>query len=106
MKCLTLALVVIAMAVGLKAAWEWYKASAVEIDFGYPGPGLPPTYRRLGQDFPRMPESGDPEMQRMNEIAATWEATQQSSAINRRAALWTAASVILGAITTVIGVFS
>jgi hypothetical protein len=97
MKILTVALAVAALIAGLKAAYEWHKASGVVIDLGYIQPGLPPTYRRMGVDFLRTPESGEPEEQRMNEMAATWEAIQESSRINKSAAVWTAGAVALSA---------
>ena len=49
---------------------------------------------------------GDPDMARMNEIAATWEAISEASRLNKVAAQWTAASVGLSALATVLGALS
>jgi hypothetical protein len=96
-----------AASAGLIAAWKWYLASAVQIDLGYVYPGCPQaaTYRRGGIDLPRGHASGDPEITRINEIAATWEAINESSRLNRAAALWTAASTASAALSAIAGAF-
>jgi hypothetical protein len=105
MKAATIVFAIAALMAGLKAAHEWYKASNVEIDLGYDYPCAPKPYRRMGMEIPRTPEPGVPELQRMNEIMATWEAVQESSRINKGAAKWTALSVGLSAMSSVFGAF-
>jgi hypothetical protein len=102
---LSLDLASAALGTGLFAAYKWYRASGVTVDFGYSLPGDPPgqTYRRMGMEFPRAPESGVPEMQRMNEIAATLDALNEAAAINKVAAIWTAISVIASGCSALAG---
>jgi hypothetical protein len=71
MKLLSLVCAAGALGTGLIAAVVWYRASQIEIDLGYDYAGAPPTYKRGGIEFRRVPESGDPHLQQMNEIAAT-----------------------------------
>ncbi len=106
MKAASIIFAIAALMAGLKAAYQWYKASDVQIDLGYDYPGAPKTYRRMGLEVRRTPESGDPDLQRMNEIMATWEAVQESSKINKGAAKGTAFAVGLSAISSVLGAFS
>jgi hypothetical protein len=49
-----------AFGTGLMAACKWYEASQVKIDHGYIYPGSQPgeTYRSMGVDIRRRPESG------------------------------------------------
>ena len=42
----------------------------------------------------RIPESGDSEMQRMNEAAALYDAMQEAAKLNKAAAKWTAGTVM------------
>jgi hypothetical protein len=92
-----------ALITGLLGAWKWYRSSEVKLDLGHYYPGAPPTYSRMGIEFPRGVASGDPDLERMNEIAAIWEAMSEAGPLNKHAALWTAASVALGALCAVIG---
>ncbi len=97
MRLASILLALAALATGLLAAYKWYKASTVEIDLGYTYPGSQPgeTYRRMGMEFPRFPESGDHELSQINETAATWDAMKEAANLNKVAAVWTAASVAL-----------
>lgn len=70
---------------GSVAAWYWYKASQVEVDFG------------------TEPESGDPMLTRMRWEGATMDAIKISSGLNKTAACWTMVTVVLGTITNLIG---
>jgi hypothetical protein len=105
MKCLNTLLALAASGTGGWAAYKWYNASKVGIDLGFTYPGMPPgeTYSRMGVDFPRTAESGDPAMQQMNETAATWDAMKKAAHLNKVAAAWTAFSVALGALSVIFG---
>jgi len=103
MKPASIVFAIAALAAGLVAAYEWYRASNVQIDLGYDYPGASKTYRRMGLELRRTPEPGVPDLQRMNEIMATWEAVQESSRINKGAAKWTALAVGLSAISSILG---
>jgi hypothetical protein len=105
MRLASILLALAALATGLLAAYKWYKASTVEIDLGYTYPGSQPgaTYRRMGMELPRFPESGDPELKQINETAATWDAMKEAAKLNKVAAVWTAASVALGALSAIVG---
>jgi hypothetical protein len=101
MKSVVIVFALAALFTGLKAAKEWHKASKIQVDLGYDYPGAPPTYRRMGREWKRTPESGEPEIQRLNEIVATWDAISESSQINKGAAQWTAVSVGASAISAI-----
>jgi hypothetical protein len=105
MKGLSTLLALAASGAGGWAALKWYNASKVEIDLGYTYPGMPPgeTYSRMGVGFPRIPESGDPAMQQMNETAATWDAMKKAARLNKVAAGWTALSAALWVFSVIFG---
>jgi hypothetical protein len=94
-----------ALGTGLLAAYKWYKASKVQIDLGYtyPGSQAGETYRRMGMELTRSPEPMEAELKQMNEISATWEAMNEAAKLNKVAAAWIAASVALGALSTIVG---
>jgi hypothetical protein len=74
---------VIATLLGARAAWLWYRASAI----------LPvPTWITYN-----VPEPADREMHQMGEIVGLAQAMIASGELNQLAARWTAASVFLGA---------
>lgn len=107
MSFIIILLTLAAAGTGLRAAYKWGMASKVEIDLGYHPPGLPGgTMRRMGQDFPRIPESGDGHAQLENQIISTWEAIREASALNKIAARWTAISVGLAALAAILGVIA
>lgn len=87
MKSISIALAFVTMVVGLKAAWEWYKASKVTITPDWPV------------------EPGDSQLSEMGWLAATMKAINTSSDLNKTAAIWTAIAVCLGAISSFISVF-
>ena len=105
MKLTSILLAVGALLTGLWAACKWYGASNVKVDLGYSIPGIndDETFERFGMTMRRGPESGDSELNRMNEIMAIWDASDKAAKLNRVAALWTAASVFLGSFSSVIG---
>lgn len=86
-----IALAMLALFTGLKAAWHWYQSSKVKIDPGWSPPGTGPS------------EPVDPELQQMDWAAATIMAFSQAAALNKTAALWTAVSVGLNAALAIIG---
>jgi hypothetical protein len=105
MKTWSAILALLAALTGLCAAYKWYKASKIEIELGYIYPGTKDgeTFERNGLTLPRQPQSGDPELNRINEIAATWAAINQASKLNKEAALWTALSVALAGAASIVG---
>lgn len=87
MKSFCIILAVITLLAGLKAAWEWYKASKVTIvpDWSV--------------------EPGDSQLSEMGWLAATMKAINTSSDLNKTAAIWTALAVCLGAISGFVSIF-
>lgn len=86
MKGIGLVLALCALVTGLTAAWYWYKASVV--------PNVPKVDRRFGGG---MSEAGTPW------LAGTVDAIKEASDFNAKAALWTAASVVLSALSSFVG---
>jgi hypothetical protein len=76
--------------VGFYAAKLWLRSSKITIV---------PTWARYGGIEP----AGGESQSNSNWIAGILEASNEVSDLNRRAARWTAVSVGLGAITTIIG---
>ena len=74
-------------------------------DLGYIYPGSQPgeTYRRGGMELLRFPEPTDPELKQMNESAATLDALNEAASLNKSAAVWTAGSVALSALSAIVG---
>jgi hypothetical protein len=102
MKCFNIAtgasivLAVAGLIVGLRAAYFWLKASEVPIDPGW-NSGEPGDMRPVQPaDF-----EGMGILSGWN--SATMTAFSASSALNARAAKWTAAAVILAGISSVVG---
>lgn len=95
MKPASIAFAVIALATGLIAAWNWYKSSKVTID---PGWGLPGTGGYI-----------EPVLQGHKQLdmdAATIRGFDNSSSLNKVASLWTAASVLAGGMSSILGALS
>jgi hypothetical protein len=88
MKYISVAFALGALVTGLKAAFHWYKASEVAIDPGW---------------TQENPEPVDEELKQMCWNVAIIDAAQKSAALNKVAALWTAAAVVLGAVSSLIG---
>lgn len=82
-----LVLVFFGFATGLYAAFWWLKASRVQID---------PKWGPLGEPV-------DPVASNADWIGAALDSASKSADLNRRAALWTAASVALNAIAATVG---
>jgi len=87
-KSISILLAAGALITGLKAAYHWHASSLVEI---YPGW----TSER--------PEPVDRELRQIAQYGATLTAVAQSAAQNKVAAIWTAASVILGGASSILG---
>jgi hypothetical protein len=87
MKYLALAFALAALLTGLKAAIDWYKSSRL-----VPEPGWPI-------------EPGDSILAHIGWISGILETGRKSSALNRTAAIWTAVSVLLSALSSVVGAF-
>lgn len=92
MKCIGVAFAVLAGITGLVAAWCWHQSSQVQIDPGWGPPGS-------GRGF----EPSDEADQAMSWAVATIKAFGDASDLNKKAALWTAASVLLSALSAIIG---
>jgi peptidoglycan/LPS O-acetylase OafA/YrhL len=73
-----------ALFAGLVAAWYWYQSTKVPLKT-------------------TQPDAKGIEMAALGLAAGAYEAYRKVSALNKKAALWTAASVVLGAISAVIG---
>jgi len=84
MKVVSIILALIAAGVGLRAAYLWYRASQV----------IPVPLWQV--------EPGDTQLSQMGWLAAEMEATRQSGVFNRAAAIWTAWSVVLGAVSAIL----
>jgi hypothetical protein len=85
MKAVIIALAGLALATGLKAAWEWYFASKVQPKPNWRVEPVVPTLAQMGWDN------------------ATLEAFEKAGQLNAKAALWTAASVVLSALSAISG---
>ncbi|MBV8061230.1 MAG: hypothetical protein JO253_06870 [Alphaproteobacteria bacterium] len=89
MKILTIVLALVTLALGLRAAWYWRRASVVEVV---------PLWVKLGQIEPV--ESGVANDQWQ---LALIEAGNEAGKLNAIAAAWTAYSVVSGCVTTLMG---
>jgi hypothetical protein len=88
MRCVSIVFAVFALVTGLKAAYHWYAASEVTIDPGW---------------TPADPEPTDEELKQLAWNVAIIRAATESANLNKVAARWTAAAVILGAVSSVAG---
>ena len=85
MNCISIVIAIGAGLCGLIAARYWYKSSIIEF-----GPDW---------DF----EPPDEQMKNMGRFAAIMKAAKESSNLNKFAARWTAASVVLSAVSAIAG---
>lgn len=85
MKCLSILLAISALVAGLLVARYWYPASKIQPDPGWPT------------------EPGDSQASQMGWTAGIMEAIAKSADLNKTAALWTAAAVVLGSASSVVG---
>jgi hypothetical protein len=89
MKYVSIGIAVLSLGAGLIAAWYWYKASRVHI--------LPFWRTDTG-----VMEPLDVGQSNAAWIVAQLQTTQTSGRLNGIAALWTAAAVILGGISSIV----
>ena len=89
MKWASIALGVLAAITGLVAAVYWYRSSKV---------GLTPIWGGL--------EPVEPLFSQMGWLAGLMQTFAKSADLNKRAALWTAVSVVLAACSNFLGIFS
>jgi hypothetical protein len=89
MKILSIALALIGAVAGIVAATYWYKASAVKI--------VPKADGRFG---------GGMALSTTPWVTGALDAFSETARLNKTAALWTAASVLLSAVSAVAGAFS
>jgi len=87
----SIALALFAFATGIRSAWLWYRASRVQIAPLWISEGLI--------------EPLDPTSTQAQWIVALLETATKSSELNRKAATWTAAAVILTTLSTLAGAF-
>ncbi|MGC1560258.1 MAG: hypothetical protein WA820_10475 [Bradyrhizobium sp.] len=89
MKAISILLAFAALITGLVGAFYWFKSSIVPIDrWGreeHPGPFLPHEHQAANTLW----------------LAGMFEAAQKTTRLNKKAALWTAVAVILGAASSV-----
>lgn len=90
MKFVLLALAVFAFLAGLRSAWLWYRASRVQII---------PMWEQNGRIEPVDVRASQQEW-----IIALLQTAQKSGDLNRRAALWTAATALLSAISALVSI--
>jgi hypothetical protein len=88
LKAVSIILALSALASGLMAAWKWYAASEIQPK---------PNWRE---------EPVYPVLSNMGWTSATLEAFEKAGQLNARAALWTAASVVLSALSAIAGAIS
>ncbi len=89
MKAVSIVLALLALATGLQAAWLWFKSSKVEIN---------PAWE--------LDIRGDINKNIMGWVTGLMQTFTRSSKLNAKAAIWTAASVFLSAVSAVAGAFS
>jgi hypothetical protein len=97
MKSLAILLAFATCGTGIWAAWKWHMSSQVSVELGFAHPPL-----QVGG--PPIPETEDAHSLRRVELAATWDAMNQTAYLNKLAAFWTAVSVALSAATTIVGI--
>ena len=108
MKFVSILFALAALVTGLLAAYKWYNASNVGIDFGYtyPGSRAGETYTRGGIKSSRFLEPTDDVQKQMNEMDATLDAMKEAAKLNKVAARWTAATVAFSALSAILGILA
>lgn len=97
MHCFSIAVGVIALVTGLIAAYWWYQSAQIVPvpSWAVSGPGEAGVFSGV--------EPGDSQLSDSGWIAGLLAAAQKSADLNKRAALWTAFSVLAGAIANFAG---
>ncbi|HEV2595767.1 MAG TPA: hypothetical protein VGU01_11250 [Sphingomicrobium sp.] len=92
MRLVSVILALIAFVAGMRSAWLWYGASRLQVVPMWGKDGrIEPLIRTLAHD---------------EWILAQLETATRSSALNRKAAAWTAATVVLTTLSTLAGAVS
>lgn len=92
MKAIGIGLAILAGITGIVAAAYWYRSSKVPTDPIWPGGPL------------GLVEPGEREESQDGWIAGMLQASQRAADLNAKAALWTAASVLLAAAASIVSV--
>jgi hypothetical protein len=95
MKCASIVLAVLACLAGLVAAWYWRESTKVQIDTGW---GLPGSGMLI--------EPINDTQKSLAWAVATIQAFNKASELSRTAALWTAGTVFLSALSAIAGAIS
>ncbi len=85
MRSITVAFAIAALGTGLMAARYWYKSSKIDVHSGWPV------------------EPGDTMLAQIGWIAGIMENITKAAELNKLAAVWTAASVLLSAASAIVG---
>ena len=100
-RCVSITSILLAIAAlgsGLLAAYYWFKASNIETDPGWRS-GPPQS----AADPFKPIEPVDPSRSQEGWTMAIMNANRASSALNQKAAIWTATAVVLSALSSVFG---
>ena len=92
MAVLNIGLAIAAFLVGLLAAWFWWKASTVDT-----GPAFPEAVKQ---------NPGDANLVQSMSLWGLLDAVNESSRLNKRAALLTALAVVLSTASTLVAAFN
>jgi hypothetical protein len=106
MKCASLVLAALGFLSGLWAAYRWLMASGVEVDFGWRQIGEEGTYKTPFGMMPRHMEPVDEESRQGDVTMGILQAYNESSGLNKSAAIWTAISTALNGLAALAGALS
>lgn len=93
MKWVSLAAVMVSFGAGMWAAWLWWRSSRVRAN--------PEWVRDYRTGLPMQPV--DPTLTQMSWFDALLRASEEAAALNARAALWTAITVVVGLVAGLTG---
>ncbi len=102
MKCASITFAIVALGTGLLAAFYWYKSSRITIGPTGPDWGLPGTGAHIEPVIPEA-KALDMSVANMRDNQAVIDAIKIAAALNKVAALWTAASVTASAVSAILG---
>lgn len=89
LRILSISFALVALATGSRSAWLWHRGSRVQVE---------PLWVREG-----LIEPLDSTWAQAQWIVALLEAAKKSGDLNRKAAIWTAITVVLATLSTLIG---
>ena len=92
MKCAAIILAIATLGAAGAGAWYWWRSSKV---------APVPTWLRYGGTEP-----ADATSSQMGWLAGLLEAAREAAALNKLAAMWTGCAAVLGAATTIAGLFA